>query len=359
MEKDYSRFLNSKLITILILSTPIWAFVLVNCINYEDSVYTVDFSNICNVNFSFVAIEKGVQLYFSILALMGIILAIIQFLKSNEQTRISNYQTRVATKQLDASLKQTNLMQNNTNSILKQTKVAFQQLEKINKLVITSNNQLNFSIQKNNKFEEDVRKSIVNGLLEEIRHNIDLVDFLEITEEKTNKLHREIAKSLQDMGTVVYPLPFDSEKWKSLLNNDFFIQQIELPPINKLSTIHNMRTIFLENAITQSLSTIRERIFLNLGHLYYSLTRYNDTVNIYNNHLFKLLDYYVVDNEESRKKMMLAIGSDWKELQIDYSQWLHLRLHFTLIDLIISYDPSDFVDREFVRNIQQQIDSNL
>ncbi len=176
--------------------------------------------------------------------------------------------------------------------------------------------------------ELDQRIAHINGLYEELSHNLRLTDeFLEIIEQKDfySKLNKEISKMKTELK---YPSPCDLSKSK---HDDLEKLVKRKCKSNSRGYYFKLRNEFITSAISSkiyfSLKT-DQRIFINIGHLNYSIMRFNSCIDRFNN-----------------KKMK------FKELQNEYFEWVHFRLYFLLIDLI-SYAGENIIDKQSVKEIK-------
>ncbi len=175
------------------------------------------------------------------------------------------------------------------------------------------------------------RKSDINGLLEELRHNVNIVGNLFVTF-NSKEFYQYIFEEIDKMDkNKIYPNPTDStERRDQLLRLITYNNEIvhgDLMPL---------RSNFIDNAISSQniFALSNNRIFLNLGHLSYSIKRHNFYVNHFNSDPNPFPDV-----------------NEFKTIQNEYALWLHFRLHFMLADLVINTDSRYFIDKEYVQNI--------
>lgn len=177
------------------------------------------------------------------------------------------------------------------------------------------------------------RKSDINGLLEELRHNVNIVGDLFVTF-NTQEFYQFIFKEINKMdNNKIYPNPTDSTERRDQL---FKLISYNKKIVN--SDIMPLRSNFIDNAISSQniFALSNNRIFLNLGHLSYSIRRHNIYVNYYNS------DPRPTPNED-----------EFKIIQKEYAMWLHFRLHFMLADLVMNTNSKYFIDKEYVQNIKK------
>jgi hypothetical protein len=175
----------------------------------------------------------------------------------------------------------------------------------------------------------------INGFCEELRHNINLTEQF-IDYDKHNfytKIYTEISQ-MEKEKCLKYPSPCDfyftfPDKYKEYTN---LVNFKPTPTID--FKFLKLRNDFITSAISSKtyFSLNSQRIFLNIGHLNYSITRYNLNIEMFNNNT-------------------LAFTG----LQQDYFLWLHFRLHFILIDLILCIDSGIFIDKKYINEIKGYI----
>lgn len=177
------------------------------------------------------------------------------------------------------------------------------------------------------------RKSDINGLLEELRHNVNIAGDLFVTF-NSKEFYQFIFQEIDKMDkNKIYPNPTDSTERRD--------QLLKLITFNKKMVNNDLmplRSNFIDNAISSQniFALSNNRIFLNLGHLSYSIKRHNFYVNHFN------ADPNPIPDE-----------NEFRIIQNEYALWLHFRLHFMLADLIINTNSSFFIDKEYVKNIEK------
>ena len=177
------------------------------------------------------------------------------------------------------------------------------------------------------------RKSDINGLLEELKHNVNIIGDLFVIF-NARDFYPFIFKEIGKMGNnKIYPNPTDSIERREQLFK--FISYS-----NKIidSDLMPLRSNFIDYAISSQniFALSNNRIFLNLGHLSYSIRRHNFYVNNFNS------DPNPIPNQ-----------NEFKIIQKEYALWLHFRLHFMLADLILNTKSKYFIDKEYVENIKK------
>ncbi len=160
---------------------------------------------------------------------------------------------------------------------------------------------------------------------------------------KKGKLYKKVAENellgvfLKEIDKMdknkIYPNPTDSTERRD--------QLLELITYNNKivnADLMPLRSNFIDNAISSQniFALSNNRIFLNLGHLSYSIKRHNFYVNHFNSDPNPIPD-----------------ANEFKTIQKEYALWLHFRLHFMLADLIINTNSKYFIDKEYVRNIKK------
>ncbi len=173
------------------------------------------------------------------------------------------------------------------------------------------------------------RKSDINGLLEELRHNVNIIDGLFVNY-KARDFYPFIFKEIDKMGNnKIYPNPSDSPDIKEQL-----YKVISFSNMPVVSNLMPLRSNFIDNAISSKniFALSNNRIFLNLGHLSYSIRRHNIYINNFN-------------SDPNQK--------EYENVKEQYALWLHFRLHFMLADLILNTKNKDFIDKEYVNNIKK------
>ena len=192
------------------------------------------------------------------------------------------------------------------------------------------------------------RKSDINGLLEELRHNVNIIGGLFVNDNaeelrhnvniidglfvnyKARDFYPFIFKEIDKMGNnKIYPNPSDSPDIKEQL-----YKVISFSNMPVVSNLMPLRSNFIDNAISSKniFALSNNRIFLNLGHLSYSIRRHNIYINNFN-------------SDPNQK--------EYENVKEQYALWLHFRLHFMLADLILNTKNKDFIDKEYVNNIKK------
>ena len=169
--------------------------------------------------------------------------------------------------------------------------------------------------------------SEINGLLEELRHNINLSKrYCDIIEKP---FYYEVYKEIQKFhDNTVYPTHLHRS-----LN---FFKFIQINPLAPPEPYVKLRNDFISSAISsRSYFHIKKhRIFLNLGHLNYSILRHNRNIERYLNNSSEFT---------------------FRNLQEEYLDWLHFRLHFMLIDLINNVNEMEIIDKEYINKIKSYL----
>lgn len=257
--KSFFHFIKEYRLLILMLLIP---FVIVNSFSYEKDSIIINPSNLLNIfTFSNTIVTEGLSTFVSIITVVTLVLAFLQW-------------------------------------------------------------------QKNEKFQ---RIADVNGLLEELRYNINVLGGLFFTMDE-KKFYTKLNFILKNLNkTLTYPNPSDSDEIKI-----YFFKLIDIKKYDEEFTSTGFQLVKLRNDfITSAISSKsyfnleKSRIFMNLSHLNYSLMRYNIGIDAFNT-----------------KKI------NFNKLQQEYIIWLHFRLHFMLIDLINQVSEFDFIDKEFIIKIK-------
>ncbi len=193
------------------------------------------------------------------------------------------------------------------------------------------------------------RKSDINGLLEELRHNVNIIGGLLVNDNAEELRHNvNIIDGLfvNYKARVFYPFIF--KEIDKMGNNKIYPNPSDLPDIKeqfyKVISFSNrsadsnllmpLRSNFIDNAISSKniFALSNNRIFLNLGHLSYSIRRHNIYINNFN-------------SDPNQK--------EYEKIKEQYALWLHFRLHFMLADLISNTKSKYFIDKEYVNNIKE------
>lgn len=182
-------------------------------------------------------------------------------------------------------------------------------------------------------------KANINALLEEIRHNLNRTEggFIKKIDDEIKKeeFYREIHRILKNKKILKYPNPDDK-------NNEFecFYKKFK-PEKNNFDRIRFINTTvgYISQACSSEnvFSLKNHRIYINLGHLNFSLERYNLLLN----------DYNVNVNE-----------SKFDRMYDEYVTWVYFRLNFMLIDLIYNYEAKMFIDKDFVSRIKKLFENS-
>lgn len=257
--KIFLHYIKEYRLLILMLLIP---FLIVNSFSYENDLITIHPKNLINIFvFSNSIVKEGLSTYVSIITVVTLVLAFMQWQKSEKFQRISD----------------------------------------------------------------------VNGLLEELRYNINVLGEIFFTiNEKV--FYTKLNSILSDLNnTLIYPNPSDSEETKDDLFKFINIQKYNGGLTSTNFQLIKLRNDFITSAISSKsyFNMEKSRIFMNLSHLNYSLMRYNIGIDAFNN-----------------KNINLNM------LQQEYLVWLHFRLHFMLIDLINQVNEFDFIDNEYIQRIK-------
>lgn len=180
------------------------------------------------------------------------------------------------------------------------------------------------------------RKTDLNGLLEEIHHNFNIAGTLFLIYDD-DIYWAKIFNILNNQDELIYPNPDNS-----YFDNKYFSDCLEYSKRKKIpSGLINLTDSFIKSAITSDniFSLSRRRIYLNLGHLNYSISRYNLIIKNYNQ---------VISN--------LPVKSyAFSKIQQEYYVWVNFRLSFMLVDLIMNTPEKYFIDKKYVRKIKKNI----
>lgn len=165
------------------------------------------------------------------------------------------------------------------------------------------------------------RVADINGLIEELRHNINLCDSANWQISNKSGFYKQVYIELKHLKYYeIYPC--DTLSRTALLPFIKPIPRVTAPFIK-------LRNDFITSAISSKsyYHLSQHRIFLNLGHLNYSILRHNLNIDVHNaSHNEKAFDL----------------------LQTEYLYWLHCRLHFMLVDLITSVDKREIIDNNYL-----------
>lgn len=181
------------------------------------------------------------------------------------------------------------------------------------------------------------QKTDLNGLLEEIHHNFNILGNFFLRYENESLFFAKIYQILPKQNGLVYPNP-DNPNFNKEFFKDCIQMQNSFPILPH--KIFYLRKSFIEKAITSDniFSLTKHRVFINLGHLYYSISRHNLNIEKYNS---------INDNERKVKYL--------KNIRDEYYTWLHFRLSFILVDLIMNTNEKHFIDKEYVQYIKSHI----
>ncbi|MCJ7542629.1 MAG: hypothetical protein MUO88_23515 [Desulfobacterales bacterium] len=177
------------------------------------------------------------------------------------------------------------------------------------------------------------RKSDINGLLEELRHNVNIMGDLFVNY-NPDEFYPALFNEIERMGeNKIYPNPSDSKEREGQL-----FKLISFINVKVNFGLMPLRNNFIENAISSKniFSLSNNRIFLNLGHLHYSINRHNYYIKNFNSD----------PNPEPNQK-------EFGMIKEEYARWLHFRLHFMLADLILNTKTDDFIDKEYINRIKK------
>lgn len=182
------------------------------------------------------------------------------------------------------------------------------------------------------------KRALVNALFDEIRHNISLTAyFIDGPRSADWKfLNEEIAK----LGpNDVYPNPNDNDETLARLYERSFKHGpvFELTDCMKMLT---MRNNCIESSLTSgvAINLLPYRIFRNLGHLDFSIRRFNGQVDAFNGWV-------------SGGASLADVNTQFVHLRNEYKRWTHYRLFFMLIELARSVPTRYFYDRVAIDEI--------
>lgn len=189
------------------------------------------------------------------------------------------------------------------------------------------------------KFKKDIRQKEIaqyNILIDELYHNLNLSSMF--SPKLTTKSVEQLIGELNTLSlTERYPNPTDN-----FVNNaDYTHRLFSIFDQNELKSTGMSEGKYIKfhnSAITEAMATgsaailSNKRIFLNLGHLNYSINRMNSQYEYYNS-LIEPHDIYTVKKE--------------------YLEWLHFRLLFTFIDLLRSIPEKHVYDKNTLRHYKE------
>ena len=186
--------------------------------------------------------------------------------------------------------------------------------------------------QINNKNQ---RLADINCLLEELRHNANILGNFYYNCDFIN-LFKEMSKELDSMEDLqIYPNPTDD------IEEEFKYHRYLTYSKSETANIVSLRCQFINTILSSRyLYTIKpKRIFLNLGHLKYSIDRHNKYVENHNNTTGyqKRLDTFHI-------------------IQQEYYRWLHFRFYYLLIDLIKNISINDVIDKNYYKDMIKKIE---
>lgn len=181
------------------------------------------------------------------------------------------------------------------------------------------------------------RGTDLNGLLEEIHHNFNISGDLFLQYRNEALFFAKIHRLLQMQAELVYPNP-DNVKFDNQYFNDcFHISNSPLP-----TGIIKLRNSFVNHSITSDniFSLTKQRIYINLGHLGYSVSRHNLNIDRFNS----------IRNRLHKTQLLVIVRKE-------YYTWVHFRLAFMLVDLVMNSKEKYFIDKEYVRRIKKYIEN--
>ena len=183
----------------------------------------------------------------------------------------------------------------------------------------------------NQKSKENAQ---INAIISEIRHNLAISRTFsyEPNDIEVQKIINEL-KLLKEYSK--YP-NLDDRK-KDTFNHELFKASGGFKSF-EISTRYQYIFYFKNEAIEQALSTgkalvLSKRIFLNLGHLDYSIQRVNLVIQRWNS------------REDRLAEASLIL---FQRMQKEYFIWLHFRLQFTLIDILRTYPERKIWDKDLL-----------
>jgi len=178
--------------------------------------------------------------------------------------------------------------------------------------------------------EDSMRKATINGLLEELRHNINMASYDFIRFDRST-FFRFIKERLRKLGPMsVYPNPTDDgEDTKDLFSQILLVEIDTNASVTKFLPLKSDFVATIANSMT-FFKLKNKRLFLNLGHLEFSFRRYRTFL------------------EDSRFNTI----QNYKNIRNEYLYWVHYRMYFFLVDLVQSVDIVDVVDKKFCNEIR-------
>jgi len=182
------------------------------------------------------------------------------------------------------------------------------------------------------------KKTDINGLFEELRHNINIINETYLSFDK-KVFFKSLSKQLDMMGDKkIYTNPTDSKELQNKMWDEFIKK--EMPKTRWKLRYMPLRDTYIQKAVSSKniFSLSNNRIFLNLGHLYFSITRYN----------FNIATFNSIEIEKDGREF-------FNHMRNEYVLWLHFRLFFMYIDLIKNTPTSYFVDDQEIENIKNLI----
>jgi hypothetical protein len=173
--------------------------------------------------------------------------------------------------------------------------------------------------------------SYINVLIEELHHNLNIAGqyYYSYDEKETFKSIYNKLKSLNKYS--IYPNPTDQNVTGFCFRNLVVKNALTNPP----STIIKLKNKCISSLVTNGSffsHFSNKRIFINVGHLDYSIDRYNKLVDDYNNN-----------------KIKISI------LQDEYFSWVHYRLLFLLTDIVTDICKNDVIDKKYYDKILKYI----
>ncbi len=187
------------------------------------------------------------------------------------------------------------------------------------------------------KVDRRQRLSDINGLIEESKHNINILGNLFI-ECNYDKMYKAMNVELDKMDAIaIYPNPTDSDG-----RNFEYMRYIQKNECMRRCTIVPLRDQFINTIISsrQIFDIKPQRIFLNIGHLKYSIDRHNRNITEYNK---------LIDKQEELWRIAFS------DIQEEYINWLHFRLHYLLIDILKNVSKNDIIDKNFYNDVMKKI----
>lgn len=182
------------------------------------------------------------------------------------------------------------------------------------------------------------KKSMINAIFEEIRHNLNIAESLFVNKPKEVEVKFLYTKIRATKPKAIYPNPTDSEdNLKEMVKGTYFKDR---PKVNPRSYLMLMRMNSLQDIVTKgdAVHLLGKRLFLNVHHLFYSINRFNEFVKHFNNLVQKSQDPPEVERA-------------FEAARNEYLVWLHYRLWFALLDLIESVPKNKIIDSKYVEQL--------